>query len=227
MKHLAQHGDLIFSERVDGSLEFVGKFNELYQTVADPWNQSGADGVLIAEYYRYSRARLVGGLWAACPPPKTIKVLEVGCGHGYATRMIAARTWYAEVHGCDISPAAIERAEAFDSRCRFYVADIRRVTPPDTYDAVIWNQILWYILDELGAALENSARALVPGGYLIVSQAYLKGVQRYGKEIANGFHGALRALMLEGRSFTLINADYQEKSQHTHRDGIMVFRRRL
>jgi SAM-dependent methyltransferase len=94
------------------------------------------------------------------------RVLEVGCGMGRYTLLLAERGL--AVEGLDLSPVLLERLRTFAGE-RFelplHVADV--VEPPaallGSFDAVVGFFALHHIHD-LGLSLRSMSRLLVPGG---------------------------------------------------------------
>lgn len=216
--------DYIFQEK-NGQLELVGDFDGLYKSEKDPWEQSGKTGK-IGEYYLQSRARLFVMSWSAI---KSGTVLEVGCGHGLVTNtfnnIMDGMTW----EGLDISPTAIEQARKLHPKCVFHVGDVTKfgmgLPVGKRYDMIVFNQVLWYILHAMDGVVANCYNRLVPGGRLLISQAYLRH-QRYGTNIANGFHGTLDLFRVRySRQFRLIEARYDDTDKFIHHDGLLLFRR--
>lgn len=208
-------------------LVFVGDFNGLYKSDSDPWSQSGVAGPM-ASYYAESRLRL--GLALAGYLKRAGSRLEVGCGHGHALALLNNKVRGGSWHGLDVSPRAIKRARQLHPSYRFHVGDITSPLPlarthAGRFDAVILNQTLWYVLDRLDAAMQNCIRLASPGGLVIVSQAFLRDRQRYGADIAEGFHGTLELLARRFPELRLIEAHYDDTDAHRHHDGLMVFRR--
>lgn len=211
--------------RNDGdSLVFVGDFDGLYTNDADPWGQSGDRGPM-ASYYRETRMRLGRALRAHARPGGAY--LEVGCGHGHALAQLNNDVRGGQWHGMDISPQAIAHASLVYPRYHFHTGDIaarcrRKIGP---FDAIILNQCLWYVLERLDDAVANCTKILKPDGIFIVSQAFLRGRQRYGADIADGFHGTLALFVRRYPKLRLIEAHYDDTDAHAHHDGLLVFRR--
>lgn len=218
---------LVFRE-VDHGLAFVGDFDAFYKSESDPWGQSGAAGPM-ASYYGLSRLRLGEALrrHLSCGGYR----LEVGCGHGYALDQLSNAVRGGQWHGLDVSSRAVQGARKNYPQYRFAVGDIAALKCPHVvarcrYDAVILNQVLWYLLERLDRAVSNCQKLVRPGGLLVVSQAFLRGRQRYGADIADGFHGALALFVRRYPELVLIEAQYDDTDAHHHMDGLLVFRRR-
>jgi trans-aconitate 2-methyltransferase len=98
-------------------------------------------------------------------------VLDIGCGDGYLTRMIADEVPSGIAVGVDASPRMIATAHAAaaerGSAARFAVADARRLPFAETFDAVVsFNALHWVpeqdqALSQIAAALKPGARATV------------------------------------------------------------------
>jgi len=219
--------DHIFREDENGQLTLIGDFEGLYRSEPDPWQQSGKEGPR-AGYYAASRNRLVANVSRLFPAGCT--GLEVGCGHGQVTNQLMLSVggrWT----GADISLTAIETARARSKGVSFYPVDITHEPFPFMgsercrYDVVILSQLLWYVLEKLDATLRNAAALVRPGGVLIVSQAFLHEPQRYGREIADGFDGALSAIRERLPDWSTIVAMLDDTGQHVHKDGIIIMRK--
>jgi len=208
----------IFREAGDGRLELVGDFDGVYATVTDPWQQSAGEDGPMAAYYAEARRNLVEMIGG-----RTGTGVEIGCGHGHVAALLTASTglvW----QGMDISPLAIERAREIYPAIDFAVGDIRKPVEKAGHDIVLLNQVLWYVLPEIDATVENCISLLKPGGLLVVAQAYLRGPQRFAADIANGFAGVseLFATRYAGR-LRLVDSHYCDDVRLPHRDGVLIY----
>jgi len=105
------------------------------------------------------------------------RVLDVGCGVGRWSRLLAARG--AEVTGVDLSPTMIAEAhrravsEGLADRCHFHVQDLSRLEIGGQFDLVLGVTVLQHILDPelLHAAVSSMAARLAPGGRMILLEA--------------------------------------------------------
>lgn len=216
------NNEFVFRKSGD-HLEFVGDFDKLYLSEADPWQQSGEHGPM-ADYYRLSRRRLQIEIWKL---PTIKSALEVGCGLGYSTKFISRFQSSLDVEGMDISGFAINGARLRMPTSKFYVADIaaKDFTHDKTYDAVILNQMFWYILERFDTAMINAFHLIKPGGTLVISNGFLQD-QQWGKGLCDGFNGMVRMLANDYHPwFTLVSARYDDSNSLALNDGIVVLRK--
>lgn len=86
-------------------------YEERYQTGNTPWDHGMPDSNLMA--------------WVKRWPIEPCKVLDIGCGTGENSVWLARQGFHAT--GCDLSPTAIERAQAKTAaakvNCSFHTAD--------------------------------------------------------------------------------------------------------
>ena len=105
------------------------------------------------------------------------RVLDVGCGVGRWSRLLASRG--ACVTGIDLSPTMIAEArrraaiDGLAGRCHFVVQDSASLDVPGRYDMILCVTVLQHILDvgALRSALRRMADHLVPGGRLVILEA--------------------------------------------------------
>jgi SAM-dependent methyltransferase len=109
-------------------------------------------------------------------PPGT-RVLDVGCGVGRWSRLLAARG--AQVCGVDLSPTMVaiarERAavSGLEQRCRFLVQDLCALDTGAQHELVLGVTVLQHILEpeRLRAALERMVMHLRPSGRMVLLEA--------------------------------------------------------
>src|ERR1700761_2152331 len=105
------------------------------------------------------------------------RVLDVGCGVGRWSRLLAARGAF--VTGVDLSPTMIEQstqrtaAAGLASHCRFLVQDSTELDAGAPFDLVLGVTVLQHILDPLAlrAAVERMADHLASAGRMILLEA--------------------------------------------------------
>ena len=105
------------------------------------------------------------------------RVLDVGCGVGRWSSLLAARG--GQVTGMDLSPTMVAeaqrraRAMGVAERCRFLVQDLARLDVGETFDLVLGVTVLQHILDPqaLHAAVRRMSDHLAPGGRMVLLEA--------------------------------------------------------
>ncbi|MDQ0159233.1 class I SAM-dependent methyltransferase [Alkalibacillus salilacus] len=109
------------------------------------------------------------------------RVLDLSCGAGYGSHMIAKRRkkQVDEVVGVDLDPEIIQYAkgEYYHPKTQFVVENAIDETLVDrygTFDAIVSFETIEHITEEQ-ALLDNYKRLLKPGGTLIVSTPFGQG----------------------------------------------------
>jgi 2-polyprenyl-3-methyl-5-hydroxy-6-metoxy-1,4-benzoquinol methylase len=113
------------------------------------------------------------------------RVLDVGCGVGRWSRLLAGRG--ARVTGIDISPTMIEEARrrAADTgvaeRCRFETHHLAELDVGERFDLVLAVTVLQHILDPLAlrASFRRMVEHLAPGGRMVILEAAPIGTARH------------------------------------------------
>lgn len=95
------------------------------------------------------------------------QILDLGCGNGWATRLMAKAAAGATAVGIDASPKMIARADelhSFTIRARYEVGAFEALDSPDgKFDRIFSMEALYYAVD-LEKALAEMLRVLKPGG---------------------------------------------------------------
>jgi trans-aconitate 2-methyltransferase len=120
-------------------------------------------------YARFSdaRARPARELMARIPPLEPRTIVDLGCGDGPVTALLAERWPAAEIVGIDSSPAMLERARSVCPSVRFFEADIANWRPEMPVDLIYSNAALHW-LDRHMKLLPDLLRNVAPGGVLAV-----------------------------------------------------------
>jgi ubiquinone/menaquinone biosynthesis C-methylase UbiE len=117
--------------------------------------------------------RAVDVALTAAPAPR--RVLDVGCGTGYALRRLAARLpEAAELTGIDPAEQMIRvaRESSADQRLSFLAGTAERLPVPDaSIDLVISTTSFDHWTDQQ-AGLAECARVLAPGGHLVLTDIF-------------------------------------------------------
>jgi 2-polyprenyl-3-methyl-5-hydroxy-6-metoxy-1,4-benzoquinol methylase len=105
------------------------------------------------------------------------RVLDVGCGVGRWSRLLAARG--AQVTGIDLSPTMIAQARrraaraGVIARCRFMTQDLAALETGEQFDLVLGVTVLQHILDPdaLRSAVQRMTSHLAEGGRMVLLEA--------------------------------------------------------
>ncbi|MBG6180981.1 trans-aconitate 2-methyltransferase [Arthrobacter sp. CAN_A1] len=100
------------------------------------------------------------------PAPRV--VVDLGCGPGDLTRLLADRWPEAQVLGLDSSPEMVDRANDspdLPANLRFEVGDVRDWLPASDVDVVTTNAVLQWVPGQ-AELVQSWARALRPGAWL-------------------------------------------------------------
>lgn len=122
--------------------------------------------------YRLRREVLDRALAAAGIDPRGRRVLDVGCGTGFWTAYYTGRG--ADYTGLDIAPTSIARLQAAYPGSRFVLADVSEADLEGHWDLVNVFDVLYHVTDDARweAALGRLARAVAPGGALLVTDLF-------------------------------------------------------
>lgn len=105
--------------------------------------------------------------------PATGKILDIGCGYGFMSQMLAMRSGKREILGLDYDQDKIRvasNAYGKPANARFDTADITRYEIPEA-DAYVLSDVLHYLsIEEQKTVLKQCASRLRPGGILLVRE---------------------------------------------------------
>lgn len=115
--------------------------------------------------YADERGRPFVELVARVAAEQPARVVDLGCGPGNLTALLADRWPGAEVVGLDSSPEMIEAARRAGLRVAFDVADLREWAPPaESVDVLVSNATLQWVPGHLDL-LPRLVQAVRPGGW--------------------------------------------------------------
>ena len=175
--------------------KFVGRFEEMYRDVPDPW------GCL--EKVNSLPNRLFLALLQEGGPYR--KVLDIGCGLGPLTRSIFDIGCPAEMLACDMSETAVAKARQSVPGVEFFVHDLVRAPrlpfENSSFALITASEITWYVLPVLEDLLAELRRLLTPEGHLLWKQSFLApGKQQYGREIISNPEDLRKRIQAAGLS---------------------------
>ncbi|MFD2639766.1 class I SAM-dependent methyltransferase [Piscibacillus salipiscarius] len=149
------------------------------------------------------------------------RVLDLSCGAGYGTHMIAKRCkkMISEVIGIDLDQDVIDYAkgEYYHPQSKYLVADATYSHLKEqlgTFDCIVSFETIEHIEDEQ-AILNNYYQLLKPGGTLIVSTPFGEG---RGKPCGSPFH----VHQLTEEEFRHLFIDVYERTEFFYQNGVVI-----
>lgn len=131
------------------------------------------------------RTRPVRDLLAALPEKEARSVVDLGCGPGNSTEVLAARFPGAAVRGLDSSPDMISAARQRMPRVQFAVGDVHTWNDPGPFDVILANAVLQWVPDHTGLLPRLVGRLASGGGLAIQMPDNLDGpAHRLMREVA-------------------------------------------
>lgn len=143
------------------------------------------------------RRRILSRLAALSGARPGDRVLDVGCGSGYLTRVMAAIVAPGGMaHGVDPSAAAITHARGLTRRsnCTFSGGIAEDLETPDaSYDVVVSSLVIHHLPEALRSrAIQEMFRVLRPGGSVLVAE-FRPPRGTLGRALIARFHGPAMA----------------------------------
>ncbi len=119
------------------------------------------------QYLKFAeeRTRAAEELLARVRIEKPHRVVDLGCGPGNSTQLLAERWPFAEVIGIDNSPVMLERARSDYPEIEFVEGDVLNYRAEAPVDLLFANALLQWV-PEQERLLPELMHALVPGGAL-------------------------------------------------------------
>jgi trans-aconitate 2-methyltransferase len=117
--------------------------------------------------FEAERTRPVRDLVSAIPNAEVRRAVDLGCGPGNSTEILAARFPAADVSGLDSSPDMIEAARKRMPDSRFGLADIATWEDPEPFDVILSNAALQWLPNH-AALMPRLVSELAEGGSLAV-----------------------------------------------------------
>ncbi|NMK46780.1 trans-aconitate 2-methyltransferase [Achromobacter sp. Bel] len=117
--------------------------------------------------FENERTRPVRDLVAALPNPSVGLAVDLGCGPGNSTEVLASRYPDAKVTGMDSSQDMVQAARKRLPSLDFELADIATWNPPQQYDVILANAALQWVPDH-ATLYPRLVGKLAPGGTLAV-----------------------------------------------------------
>ena len=103
-----------------------------------------------ARYLKFEneRTRPARDLLAQIPLQSPSRIVDLGCGPGNSTELLAARYPSAKLSGMDSSPNMLEKARAVLPNVKFELGDLRTCTPTEQVDLFYSNAVFQWLTPE-------------------------------------------------------------------------------
>ena len=152
-------------------------------------------------YYAYCYLKsILSPIWALNRiTPDSGNILDIGCGIGFSTHIIALNKSNIMVEGIDIDTNKVEIASYYfqDKKTCFRMADINRMDITKTYDSIVISDTLYLISPRNQARfIKKTAESLNENGTLIIKE--IDSIPRW-KFFVNFLQ---ETFMVKGISFT-------------------------
>jgi trans-aconitate 2-methyltransferase len=151
-----------------------GKFPGYQGGAAQPPSRFNREKIIVADWspgqylkFEDERTRPSIDLLARVPLAVARRCIDVGCGPGNSTELVAARFPDAEVSGLDSSPAMIAKAKERLPGLSFETADVLTWEPRERFDLIFANAVFQWVPDH-ATFLPRLIGYLAPGGCLAV-----------------------------------------------------------
>jgi len=143
-----------------------------------------------AQYLRFEdeRTRPPADLLARVPLNAPKRCIDLGCGPGNSTELVAQRFPEALTEGLDSSPDMLEKARKRLPALSFVLGDVNSWSDAAGYDLIFANAVLQWLPDHEGL-FPRLARSLKPGGCLAVQMP---------NNLSEPSHVAMREVAAEG-----------------------------
>jgi SAM-dependent methyltransferase len=135
-----------------------------------------------ALWRRYVLAETLGVLHHLLPDPgaRFARILDAGCGCGFALPELRARFAPRTLVGIDSDVALVARAQReYGANAELRVGDVRALDVPDaSFDLVLCHQTLHHVREQ-ERALAELHRVLAPGGVLLLAESCLPFIRMW------------------------------------------------
>jgi SAM-dependent methyltransferase len=183
--------------------KFIGKFEEMYQNIEDPWHHGDATVI------QYDLALYLIDKYKICS--KRGKIFDIGCAKGAFTSRIKKLRPMAQILAVDIAPTAIKKAKkkygylGIDFKAMDILKEYKNLN--EKFDLIVMSQLMWYVLPKFEEIVNYLIKKVLKNdGYLLINQAFYKPEeQKYGKEIVQTPKDMINLIGLESVEMIEIN----------------------
>ncbi len=141
--------------------------HDIYEQVPpDYWDNAYKITNPIQWFYHFWRFRAIRHMLAVLP--RNAKILDVGCGSGFAIEQSVKNRPDLEVYGVDVAPNLIDYAQKYRPRFNFVLAKGEELPfDNETFDAILYLDVIEHLVNP-GKSLDEARRALKPNGFTVI-----------------------------------------------------------
>ncbi len=146
---------------------FIRRITGREQRKIERWNREYAEGkwAWLRRLDELAHHSVLAGYFMEIKPQGT--VLDVGCGEGLLQERITP-FHYSKYMGTDLDKAIEIASKKNDEKTHFVVGDMNTFNPGESFDAIIFNESIYYLHDTVGG-LQRYEEFLKPDGIFIIS----------------------------------------------------------
>jgi trans-aconitate 2-methyltransferase len=175
--------------------------------------------------FEEERTRPVRDLLAGVPPVEARAVIDIGCGPGNSTELLAARFPGAAVRGLDSSDNMIAAASKRLPKVRFELADISTWSDAGPFDVILGNAVLQWVPDHANLLPALIGKLSVGGSLAIQMPDNLEEpVHRLMRDIAADGPWAAKLANAAGGRVPRLGADWYYRTLRPHCSRLDVWR---
>jgi trans-aconitate 2-methyltransferase len=171
------------------------------------------------------RTRPVRDLLGALPAVHARSVIDLGCGPGNSTEVLAARYPQAQVSGIDSSPDMIAAARQRLPQARFRVEEVQAWKDPGPFDVILANAVLHWLPGH-ETLMPQLLERVAPGGALAVQMPdnLDEPAHRLMRQIAQQGPWAEKLAGASGARTLLANAEWYYEVLKPHCSRVDIWR---
>lgn len=125
-------------------------------------------GAVNYDWAAYIQREVAEKLMSFCPNKTPLKILEIGCGTGFLTKMLVNKYPESQITAIDISGKMIEKCQSKLPFIKFEKADGETFKPIEKFDLIISNMTVQWFENQV-SGIDRLQEFLKPNGQILFS----------------------------------------------------------